>query len=163
MFLWETDKRNGCRFLNTFLDVIILRTWVIIRGPYWKQSNIFKTFVLFSSLTSKCYILVKHFNCHVVSHKNGYINECFFNFVLLLTSWHHNWFQFRFNREYKKKIYKNNIRSRSSSQLNMGTNYTYRSSPVSSCCGSSQGRSSPDVDFDGEPIGEPPQMPLSPG
>lgn len=57
----------------------------------------------------------------------------------------------------------NTIRSRSSSQLNMGTNSTHRSSPVSSCCGSSQGRSSPDVDFDGEPIGEPPQMPLSPG
>lgn len=57
----------------------------------------------------------------------------------------------------------NTIRSRSSSQLNLGTNSTYRSSPVSSCCGSSQGRSSPDVDFDGEPIGEPPQMPLSPG
>lgn len=56
------------------------------------------------------------------------------------------------------------IRSRSSSQLFYnGTNSTYRSSPVSSCCGSSQGRSSPEVDLDGETIGEPPNMPLSPG
>lgn len=56
------------------------------------------------------------------------------------------------------------IRSRSSSQLYyIGNNATYRSSPVSSCCGSSQGRSSPEVDLDGETIGEPPHLPLSPG
>lgn len=55
-------------------------------------------------------------------------------------------------------------RSRSSSQLFYnGSNSTYRSSPVSSCCGSSQGRSSPEVDTDGETVGEPPHMPLSPG
>lgn len=62
------------------------------------------------------------------------------------------------------------IRSRSSSQINYsgggggGGNHTHRSSPVSSCCGSSQGRSSPDIDFyDGEPLLGPPPMPLSPG
>ncbi|XP_055319370.1 V-type proton ATPase subunit C isoform X1 [Sitodiplosis mosellana] len=64
---------------------------------------------------------------------------------------------FHRNRSSKKS------RSRSSSQLFYnGTNSTYRSSPVSSCCGSSQGRSSPEVDLDGETIGEPPHMPLSP-
>lgn len=65
---------------------------------------------------------------------------------------------------YRNKTPNQNIRSRSSSQLFYnGTNSTYRSSPVSSCCGSSQGRSSPEVDLDGETIGEPPNMPLSPG
>jgi hypothetical protein len=44
-------------------------------------------------------------------------------------------------------------------------NSTHRSSPVSSCCGSSQGRSSPEneQEMDGEVIHQPPQMPLSPG
>lgn len=56
-------------------------------------------------------------------------------------------------------------KSRSSSQLNMnsGLNSTHRSSPVSSCCGSSHGRSSPEFDYNPDDIGEPPQMPLSPG
>ncbi|XP_034142220.1 V-type proton ATPase subunit C-like isoform X3 [Drosophila guanche] len=50
-----------------------------------------------------------------------------------------------------------------SSQLNINNGFnltpTHRSSPVSSCCGSSsQGRSSPDTD-----IPEPPEFPLSPG
>lgn len=59
---------------------------------------------------------------------------------------------------------KNNNSSRSSTSqlnLNIGFNFTstHRSSPVSSCCGSSShGRSSPDND-----MGEPPTLPLSPG
>ncbi|XP_037925241.1 V-type proton ATPase subunit C isoform X2 [Hermetia illucens] len=57
-----------------------------------------------------------------------------------------------------------NKSSQSSSQLNMtsGANSTHRSSPVSSCCGSSHGRSSPDVELNGDGVGEPPPMPLSP-
>ncbi|XP_055920634.1 V-type proton ATPase subunit C isoform X2 [Eupeodes corollae] len=60
----------------------------------------------------------------------------------------------------------NKSRSRSSSQLNITNGFnssTHRSSPVSSCCGSSQGRSSPDTDINGDGLGaEPPAMPLSP-
>lgn len=46
-----------------------------------------------------------------------------------------------------------------------GYSSTFRSSPVSSCCGSSQGRSSPDVepDLDGDGMKLPPQFPLGPG
>ncbi|KAL5289255.1 ATP6V1C2 family protein [Megaselia abdita] len=46
--------------------------------------------------------------------------------------------------------------------MTSGLNSTHRSSPVSSCCGSSHGRSSPEFDYNPDDIGEPPQMPLSP-
>lgn len=63
----------------------------------------------------------------------------------------------------KTKKKRNLYRSRSSSQVNMmGNNSTHRLSPVS-CCGSSQGRSSPDGDINEDGVDEPLPMPLSPG
>uniref|UniRef100_A0A1I8Q3M3 Uncharacterized protein n=1 Tax=Stomoxys calcitrans TaxID=35570 RepID=A0A1I8Q3M3_STOCA len=68
------------------------------------------------------------------------------------------WFQ-----RHKRNSTKKSSSHSSTSQLNLNIGFnltsTHRSSPVSSCCGSSShGRSSPDTD-----TGEPPALPLSPG
>ncbi|XP_075169754.1 V-type proton ATPase subunit Vha44 isoform X1 [Haematobia irritans] len=68
------------------------------------------------------------------------------------------WFQ-----RHKRNSTKKSSSHSSTSQLNINIGFnltsTHRSSPVSSCCGSSShGRSSPDTD-----MGEPPALPLSPG
>ncbi|XP_065367839.1 V-type proton ATPase subunit C isoform X2 [Calliphora vicina] len=69
-------------------------------------------------------------------------------------------FEWWFQRHKRNSTKKSSHSSSSQLNLNIGFNFTstHRSSPVSSCCGSSShGRSSPDTD-----MGEPPTLPLSP-
>ncbi|KAM7345371.1 V-type proton ATPase subunit Vha44 isoform 2-T3 [Cochliomyia hominivorax] len=69
-------------------------------------------------------------------------------------------FEWWFQKHKRNSTKKSSRSSASQLNLNIGFNFTstHRSSPVSSCCGSSShGRSSPDHD-----MGEPPSLPLSP-